>query len=164
MNIKIATIICATLFLVGILIWPTIYRYDRVTINGNVLPIRMNRLTGFTEYYNPGKGWVSEQRRQKSKNIVSIPAEEKEKVKVTTNWYNINMLSNGTGFFDAKIYNGSSWTVTGIVFRFKMKGDKIIKLIGWSTVYPLSMGNVSIQSNEEGLLDWEIDEIRGYRD
>jgi hypothetical protein len=75
MNIKLILIICSFLILSGVLFWPTIYRYDSMTINGNKLPIKTNRITGFTEYYSAG-GWISQGAQKKGK---IIPADEQKK-------------------------------------------------------------------------------------
>lgn len=49
------------LFVVGILavtVWPTLYRYDRVTEDGDTNPIRTHRLSGKTERLYSRVGWV----------------------------------------------------------------------------------------------------------
>jgi hypothetical protein len=65
--------------------------------------------------------------------------------------------------FNATIYNGSNWTITNIVFRFKIGEGKSIKLIGSRVIIPLSMGDISIKVPEQ-YSEWEVDEIRGYKD
>jgi hypothetical protein len=56
-KIIISAMICVTLIILGILFWPTFYRYDKIEdkIEGK-MPVRINRITGYTEilYTN---GW-----------------------------------------------------------------------------------------------------------
>lgn len=51
-----------TAFTLGVLIWPTIYRYDHCEvggINGSLTTlVRINRITGETASYQRGQGWI----------------------------------------------------------------------------------------------------------
>jgi len=99
MNTKTTAIICGTLILVGILFWPTLYRYDNTTLHGNTLPVRSHRLTGFTEYLLMGK-WYPQEGQKIRKNTKLLPSQEQNKV--TGN------ASLAYGSFAGKIYNGSN--------------------------------------------------------
>ena len=47
-------LMATTLF--GMFVWPTRYRYDQTTMNDNVLPVRVDRMTGRTEILFPVGG------------------------------------------------------------------------------------------------------------
>jgi hypothetical protein len=162
MYTKISLIICSTLILIGIIFWPTIYRFDSMTINGNIIPIKTNRLTGFTEHYVSGK-WYSQ--NQKSRKGSTIPIAEREKITVKQEFSlkDFDSTDVDKNYFRAKIYNGSNWTITDITIRFKIEEGNILKLIGYGVIQPLSMGNISIE-RPKNFLEWEIDEIKGYQD
>lgn len=40
------------------LVWPTRWRYDRITIEGDVVIVRLDRLTGEADMLLPDAGWV----------------------------------------------------------------------------------------------------------
>lgn len=40
------------------LVWPTRWRYDRITIEGDVVIVRLDRLTGEADMLLPDDGWV----------------------------------------------------------------------------------------------------------
>ncbi len=174
MNFKIVTVICASIILIGMLFWPTLYRYDTVTVKNTTLPVKINRLTGSVEHYNPGYGWVSPQ-GQESKKGKSIPKEEIAKVIVKQienlidysgrNAVEEILKGSGSKEFNVEIYNGSDWTITDIVFEFKGNDDKVIKLIGSGTIHPLTIGKMSIQrTGAENVTTLKINDIRGYKD
>jgi hypothetical protein len=39
-------------------VWPTIWRYDHITIDGDVYPVRIHRVTGHADVLLPGDGWT----------------------------------------------------------------------------------------------------------
>ena len=98
--IIICVMICITLIICGILYWPTLYHYDKLY---GKLPVRMNRLTGYTEILY-ADGWRSV---KKQKETQLIPVEEFAKIK-----------SKGTfdnkGNYNFIVYNGTAWTLTKI--------------------------------------------------
>jgi hypothetical protein len=49
-----AVIVC---LLFVLFVWPTLYRYDKLTLGGNSLPVRTNRITGTGEIFHPGGYW-----------------------------------------------------------------------------------------------------------
>ena len=40
------------------LVWPTRWRYDHMTVDGDTYPVRIHRLTGHAELLLPGDGWT----------------------------------------------------------------------------------------------------------
>ena len=49
------------LLLVGLLavyVWPTRWRYDHMTVDGNIVPVRMDRFSGDADMLVPDEGWV----------------------------------------------------------------------------------------------------------
>ena len=92
-------------------------------VDGIEIPIRTNLKTGDSETYWPGKGWVNEKADQMAKDSAKkaielktcqIPA--KEWVKVTGNAGPDEWDRN---VFKGKLYNGTTWKITGIVVRLK---------------------------------------------
>lgn len=65
-KLYIATL--AFLLVAGTIFWPTLYRYDQMVLGGNQIPIRINRLTGFTEFFAINK-WIP----QKTSSKPAIP-------------------------------------------------------------------------------------------
>mgnify|MGYP001106720057 CR=1 FL=1 len=154
--------VCVTLLIAGVLFWPTLYRYDKI---GNSIPFRINRLTGYTEYFADGK-WNPEEGHEKL-TIQTLPIDEK--VKVTGN------ASFAYGYkpesFSGKIYNGSDWTITKFILRIvaKEKDDSIRwdrKFSESKTIKPLSTSSFSISvtgTEDVSSCDWYIVEVLGYK-
>ena len=56
-------ILFALLFLAAVgsfaaFVWPTLYRYDHISTNGDTYPVRINRLNGDADMLVPDEGWV----------------------------------------------------------------------------------------------------------
>jgi hypothetical protein len=136
--IILGAVICATLIICGILYWPTLYRYDKIE---GKMPIRVNRITGYTEILYRGHEW------KPVKNVQTIPQNERDKVTILGD-FNINgQIYNG------EIYNGTSYTLKKIRLSIGAKNDSGI--IEWQKRYetpidipPYSKGFCSI-----GLID-----------
>lgn len=45
-------------FLFALYVWPTRFRYDHMTVDGDIVPVRMDRITGRTDMLLPDHGWV----------------------------------------------------------------------------------------------------------
>lgn len=39
-------------------VWPTRFRYDHMTVDGNLVPVRIDRVTGDADMLVPDDGWV----------------------------------------------------------------------------------------------------------
>ncbi len=39
-------------------VWPTRWRYDHMTVDGDIVPVRMDRITGHADMLLPDEGWV----------------------------------------------------------------------------------------------------------
>ncbi|MEW6068110.1 MAG: hypothetical protein AB1610_07460 [Nitrospirota bacterium] len=163
MNTKSIAIICATLILIGLLFWPTLYRYDKMTLQGNTFPVRTHRLTGYTEYFLMGK-WIPQKGQERSKKSEILSVEEQNKVTG-------NAGLSGYGSFSGKIYNGSSWTITDMIIRViakekngnvrwdrKFKETQIISPLSTASIYIAVTGDENVAS-----FTWGIEEIRGYK-
>ena len=42
----------------AVYVWPTRWRYDHLTTDGNIVPVRMDRFSGDAEMLVPDEGWV----------------------------------------------------------------------------------------------------------
>lgn len=163
MNTKSIAIICATLILIGLLFWPTLYRYDKMTLQGNTFPVKTHRLTGYTKYFLMGR-WIPQEGQKRSKQSDILPVGEQTKVTG-------NAGLSGVGSFRGKIYNGSSWTITDMIIRViarekngnvrwerNFKETQIISPLSTASIYIEVTGDENVASTE-----WYIEEIRGYK-
>ena len=39
-------------------VWPTRWRYDHMTVDGGIVPVRMDRFSGDADMLLPDEGWV----------------------------------------------------------------------------------------------------------
>jgi hypothetical protein len=39
-------------------VWPTRWRYDHMTVDGDIVPVRISRITGAADMLLPDHGWV----------------------------------------------------------------------------------------------------------
>ena len=93
------------LLVLGATVWPTLYRYDKVSIGQNTLLIRMNRLTGSTEVFR-GTRWV---RGDSRPGKDPLPVDQV--AKITGN------AALGWSTFSGKIYNGSDWVLVELLVQ-----------------------------------------------
>lgn len=162
MQTKNLIIICITLLIAGILFWPTLYRYDKVSVmRGRSLLVRVNRLTGYTEFLGRS-GWVPVGKVGRKK-VRNIPYEEWSKI--------TGKASLSDGIFKGEIYNGSNWKITSITVRIvaKEKDGRIRwdrKFKKEISIDPLSTSSFSISViDDEGIgsFDWYIVDMSGYK-
>ena len=60
MRSRILIPIAWLLFVVAfaVYVWPTRWRYDHMTVDGNIVPVRMDRFSGDSDMLVPDEGWV----------------------------------------------------------------------------------------------------------
>ena len=46
------------ILLFAVYVWPTRWRYDHLTFEGNIVPVRMDRFSGDADMLLPDEGWV----------------------------------------------------------------------------------------------------------
>ncbi len=137
-KLLLCAMICTTLVVCGILFWPTFYRYDKIE---GKLPVRVNRITGYTEILYPNRRW------EPVKNVQPIPHNERNKVKV------LGYFNSHDRIYKGEIYNGTSYTLKKIWLSIGAKRNS--GKIEWQKIYetpvdiaPFSKGYCSI-----GLID-----------
>lgn len=166
----IAMIFCLT-------VWPTIYRYDQIRpTEGVTYPVRMNRISGYTEMFI-GSKWRGEAKRQirnESRKACEIPQTE------------LSSLTGHGGFndrgrFSASIYNGTEWVITGITFRITILGVDYLSVKDTTVSVPMRLYRsdgfeiqpMMAQDNIEVVVDgatwmhgleWGIESAKGYRE
>lgn len=155
-------IVCVTLLLAGVLFWPTLYRYDKIDFQGLLTLVRINRITGYTEYYMLGQ-WVPEKAEKKGRESQLLPSAESSLL--------IAKASLGHRMFNGEIYNGSNWTITSVMFRVVAKEKS--GSVRWDRKFketvrinPLAASNFAVTVSEAegvGSFDWSIDEVLGYK-
>lgn len=52
------TLALLLLALFAAFVWPTPWRFDHMTVDGNVVPVRIHRVTGSADMLLPDEGWV----------------------------------------------------------------------------------------------------------
>jgi hypothetical protein len=104
---KIAALAGALAFL--ILVWPTAYRYDRIAVGAESLPVRINRLTGSTEILRV-EGWRPVPRYG---NQESLPASALTKLRIEQGEWSSHELS-------FQLYNGSGYSISSIVVEVQL--------------------------------------------
>jgi hypothetical protein len=163
MNTKIVIIFCSTVIIVGILFWPTIYRYDKIVTKNYTIPIRINRITGYTEEYHPAAGgWVSfSEEKDVTKKAIPLPLQEKMKI-------NGNAGFKWDNRFAGWIYNGSKCIITEIIVRIKAKNKD--GSIRWERKFrketyikPLTQGALilTVADSKDASAEWSIEEVLG---
>jgi hypothetical protein len=160
-------VICTAIILIGLLFWPTPYRYDNMTIEGNIFPVRTFRLTGNTEYYLMGD-WIGKEKSKKDqvkiKESELLPIEESSKITGS-------LYIDHFGSLCGEIYNGSNWIITDVILRVVVKEKK--GKVRWDrrfkdelNITPLSTSNIHLKvtGNEDiPLFEWSLEEVRGHK-
>jgi hypothetical protein len=146
----------------AILFWPTLFKYDKMTYEGNSFPIRINRITGYTEMFR-GK-WLPSTKPKKDPDISALPYSEKAKVTG-------NAGLTGHGFFKGDIYNGSNWHITKI--RVEVIAKESDGKERWNREFeddinltPLTAGHLLIRvagDEDVGSTEWNITGVWGYQ-
>ncbi len=165
MNTKNLLIVCVTLLLAGVLFWPTLYRYDKIDLQGLPTLVRINRLTGYTEHLMLGQ-WVRVTEKEKKKQMQSQPLTPAERV-----LFVIGKASLGANMLNGEVYNGSTKTITSITFRViakeksgNVRWDRKFKETIRLNPFTASYFAVTITETEGiGSFDWSIDEALGYK-
>lgn len=173
----ICAMVCVTFIIVGILFWPTLYRYDSMKDGKKTIPVRINRITGATEILLVESGWKPvlqlEPFNPKDYSVPKLlPTEEKAKIigekSVLSELYQIgeSSLPNGTYvsipdkkdfIFKSELYNGSEWNIVNelmVVIEAKNKDGTTrwkrrykANIIGGS-INPFSSGAIIVETSD----------------
>ena len=56
---RLLALLLLALMLAGVaFVWPSLYRYDHMTVDGDVYPVRIHRITGHADILLPEQGWI----------------------------------------------------------------------------------------------------------
>jgi len=56
---RLLALLVLALMLAGVaFVWPSLYRYDHMTVDGDVYPVRIHRITGHADILLPEQGWI----------------------------------------------------------------------------------------------------------
>jgi hypothetical protein len=146
-NPKYLIIIAALIILVGILFWPTLYRYDHI---GDRF-LRTNRVTGQTQEYEDG-AWNTQE--TKSNAVIEsrygvLPHEEIEKVKGKASISSSPFEPNA---FKAELYNGSGWAITSIKVRIILREKN--GTVRWDREFTASRDAMEAYLSKDSYMGW----------
>lgn len=164
-NLAFAMAICICLG-VGLFIWPSLYRYERLIENGNDYPARINRITGTAHILYPS-GWREAGASDYDADGFSV--------------LHYDQLSRITGRagpqsggrydrFEATLYNGTNLTVKDIAIELRVPrttfGDSIVRQYQFSdSIPPLSTRTVDCELGyriaRQDTWSWNIVSARG---
>jgi len=51
-------VVVVLLAAIAVYVWPTRFRYDHVSVDGNTYPVRIDRFSGDSDMLVPDQGWV----------------------------------------------------------------------------------------------------------
>jgi hypothetical protein len=96
------------LLVLGVTVWPTIYRYDHMTDGKTTVPVRIHRLTGEAEFFNG-------QWRRAPRPPSDVPSQV------------LAQVTGRAGFdrdrFRGTLYNGSDWHIEEVTIRITAKNS-----------------------------------------
>jgi len=173
MKTRNLVVVCITIFvillLIGILFWPTLYRYEKLMVDDKTpVLVRTNRLTKYTEKYNIANGkWVStvKYQRKSSVNVQELLYEERARI---TGYARLLY-----GSFSVDVYNGSDLTIKKLRFRIIAKEKN--GSVRWDREFdsdtfisPLSTGICYFFVGDTDIIgsqcDWYINKVWGYKE
>ena len=103
----------------AVFVWPTVYRYDHMDLNGTVLPVRIHRISGKTEILYPN-GWKPAQQEQhdQTPETTTTPAALPQS--------ELGKLEGNAQFFSfarelsCSIYNGTSCRINELIVHVQV--------------------------------------------
>ncbi len=118
-KVKKNTFIIGGIFIflcIMVFIWPTKYRYERVTQGNNTHLVRINRLSGLTQFFDVSLGWITPEPEDWVISEPRAPLSADKIARITgTVWVGFDRLQ----FY---LYNGNDFTVGEIVFSITKYG------------------------------------------
>lgn len=108
----IATGATTGVILLAAFVWPTIYRYDHMNYGGNLLPVRVHRVTGKTEILYPSGWQVAEELESEAVALEDVPPDQLAKLQGNAGVHSSKL--------SCKMYNGSKWRIRAIVVHLKV--------------------------------------------
>ena len=106
----LVVVIAGFILLAAFFAWPTVYRYDSLKLDENVLPVRIHRLTNETEVLYP-YGWVRKSGANDEVAVpVPVPESELSKLEINFNRSRISPI----GYLELEIYNGTERRLSNI--------------------------------------------------
>jgi hypothetical protein len=114
----------ALLVLFGLLVWPTLYRYDHIDLGlGRSYPVRQNRINGQTEILFPD-GWKDSRDSHPSNSGEDLSTEELAKLEILPRLRGPGP-SRGWDRIEANVYNGlPDIDVSEITLEITVSGPK----------------------------------------
>ena len=99
----------AILVVLGVFVWPTLYRYDHMKLGDSLYVVRINRLTGRAQILDGFRGWRDAKSSEDTgSRTVSTALPPDELAKLTGH------LGISHGFVTAHIYNGTERELTDV--------------------------------------------------
>lgn len=170
--IIICTIVCLTVIICGILFWPTLYRYDKMSDGAKTVSVRINRITGATETFT-FLGWKKAFNPKDYVPPERLPATEIAKLiggeSVISEIYQIGKSPLPNGYyvtipdkndfsFKTNIYNGTKYPISflWVIIEAKIRNGTT----RWKRKYKVSL-NGQLQPFSSGLINVETSDALG---
>jgi hypothetical protein len=181
-KLLICTMGCITLIICGILFWPTLYRYDSMNDGKRIISVRINRITGNTEFFNGTLGWEKPFNPKDYAPPQRLPAAEIAKL-IGENqdpFYNFGRspLPKGSYVtipdkkdfsFKSEIYNGTKYPIGRLIVIIEAKNKD--ETIRWKRKYqaklngqtqPLASAIINVEPSDTfgvAFYIWSIEEV-----
>ena len=95
-------LVAVVLGIIAFTVWPTLYRYDRIQLQGTIFPVRIHRLTGKTEILQGFTGWQQVgANRSETSPLKNVSPSDLAKIDGT-------LSLTDYGWIEAHLYNGTS--------------------------------------------------------
>jgi hypothetical protein len=158
-NTKAAVLLSLLVVTVGVVFWPTLYRYDRLDAGNRSVPMRINRITGRVEILRGGD-WSD--LRPKGRSSPTRPTRrliDAEQTKITGGAGKLDY-----GFFSTPIHNGTVCELTTLYVTMRLPNENLRAFKQSVSVRPLSAGEMSFPvgtNTSETFISWWIDSAYG---
>lgn len=134
---KIGMLIAGIIVLLfGIGVWPTMYRYDHLSVSGGTYPVRIHRCSGKTEILWGGEGWFAVAGKLSlDKKINTLPKDQLGKLEARFDF-------SSSGEIEAEIYNGTDRVINAIKVEVTVLSATGVQVLRRTYVLsPLGSGN-----------------------
>lgn len=140
MKNKYLLLVLILITIIVVFFWPSLYHYETLKLGENSFPVRINRFTGFTSYFN--KEWLA----QTNSLSKTIPLADISNLVLTP-------TPSTYEEFSGILYNGTEWAITKVHIKLSMIDEK--DSIIWERRFnvPVSIEPFTTQSFSYSILE-----------